>query len=152
MVIFGASGDLTKRKLFPALYSLAYRQLLPRSSAIVGVARTEESDDEFRERMKAAVAEFGRDEFREDVWEWLADGMHYVADSGQDPRGARELDSSRNGTGQPGLLPRCPSSRVRVNRRLGRQTQVEEWLDAPDRGEAVRSRPGVSAAVECTSS
>ena len=47
LVIFGASGDLTKRKLFPALYSLAYRRLLPEHFAVVGVARTEESDDDF---------------------------------------------------------------------------------------------------------
>jgi glucose-6-phosphate 1-dehydrogenase len=79
LVIFGASGDLTKRKLFPALYSLAYRQLLPEKFAIVGVARTAETDDEFRERMKAAVQEFGRDEFRDDVWQTLADGMRYVS-------------------------------------------------------------------------
>src|SRR5918911_147518 len=79
MVIFGASGDLTKRKLFPALYSLAYRGLLPEKFGVVGVARTDLGDDEFRERMKAAVQEFGRDEFREDVWQWLADGMHYAS-------------------------------------------------------------------------
>jgi len=79
MVIFGASGDLTKRKLFPALYSLALRQLLPEQFAVVGVARTEETDDAFRERMKAAVQEFGRDEFRDDVWEQLAAGMRYVS-------------------------------------------------------------------------
>src|SRR5205823_9460483 len=78
MVIFGASGDLTKRKLFPALYSLAVRQLLPEQFAVVGVARTEESDDDFRERMKAAGQEFGRDEFRDDVWERLAAGIRYV--------------------------------------------------------------------------
>jgi glucose-6-phosphate 1-dehydrogenase len=78
MVIFGASGDLTKRKLFPALYSLAVRELLPEQFAVVGVARTEESDDQFRERMKAAVQEFGRDEFRDDVWERLAAGIRYV--------------------------------------------------------------------------
>jgi glucose-6-phosphate 1-dehydrogenase len=78
MVIFGASGDLTKRKLFPALYSLAYRGLLPENFGVVGAARSELSDDEFRERMKAAVQEFGRDEFREDVWKWLADGMRYA--------------------------------------------------------------------------
>jgi glucose-6-phosphate 1-dehydrogenase len=78
MVIFGASGDLTKRKLLPAIYSLAFRQLLPEQFAVVGVARTEESDQAFRERMKAAVQEFGRDEFRDDVWEPLAAGMHYV--------------------------------------------------------------------------
>jgi glucose-6-phosphate 1-dehydrogenase len=84
MVIFGASGDLTKRKLFPALYSLAYRQLLPEKFGVVGVARTEETDEEFRERMKAAVQEFGRDDFREDVWQGLADGMHYVAGTADD--------------------------------------------------------------------
>jgi glucose-6-phosphate 1-dehydrogenase len=84
MVIFGASGDLTKRKLFPALYSLAYRQLLPEKFGVVGVARTEESDEEFRERMKAAVQEFGRDDFREDVWQGVADGMHYVAGTADD--------------------------------------------------------------------
>src|SRR6185369_10959271 len=79
MVIFGASGDLTKRKLFPALYSLAYRGLLPEHFAVVGVSRSEETDDEFRERMKAAVQEHSRDPFRDDVWEPLAEGMHYVA-------------------------------------------------------------------------
>jgi len=79
LVIFGASGDLTRRKLFPALYSLALRRLLPEKFAVVGVARSEESDDEFRERMKHAVQEFGRDEFKEDVWDWLAEGMRYVA-------------------------------------------------------------------------
>jgi glucose-6-phosphate 1-dehydrogenase len=65
MVIFGASGDLTKRKLFPALYSLALRHLLPEHFGIVGVSRTEESDDEFREGMKRAVQEFGRDAFQQ---------------------------------------------------------------------------------------
>jgi glucose-6-phosphate 1-dehydrogenase len=84
LVIFGASGDLTKRKLFPALYSLAYRQLLPEKFAIVGVARTAETDDEFRERMKAAVQEFGRDDFRDDVWQELADGMQYIGGDGNE--------------------------------------------------------------------
>jgi glucose-6-phosphate 1-dehydrogenase len=78
-VIFGASGDLTQRKLFPALYSLAYRRLLPEKFAVVGVARSEETDDEFRERMERAVREQARDPFRDDVWEPLADGIRYVA-------------------------------------------------------------------------
>ncbi len=78
LVIFGASGDLTQRKLFPALYSLAFRHLLPRNFGIVGVARTEESEDDFRERMKAAVQEHGRDPFRDDIWQALAEGMRYV--------------------------------------------------------------------------
>ncbi|MDP9307743.1 MAG: glucose-6-phosphate dehydrogenase [Actinomycetota bacterium] len=99
MVIFGASGDLTKRKLFPALYSLALRQLLPEKFGIVGVARTEETDDEFRERMKAAVQEFGRDEFRDDVWEWLAQGMHYVSDEGKLAEALRDLEERRGTAG-----------------------------------------------------
>jgi glucose-6-phosphate 1-dehydrogenase len=91
LVIFGASGDLTKRKLFPALYSLAVRRLLPDKFAVVGVARTEESDDEFRERMKEAVQKFGRDEFKEDVWNWLAAGMHYLATDFADEEGENRL-------------------------------------------------------------
>jgi glucose-6-phosphate 1-dehydrogenase len=79
LVIFGASGDLTKRKLFPALYSLALRRLLPEKFGIVGVARSEESDDQFREAMKAGVQEFGRDDFRDETWDWLAERMRYVA-------------------------------------------------------------------------
>ena len=78
LVIFGASGDLTHKKLFPALYSLAFRHLLPRNFAVLGVARTEGSDEQFREDMKAAVQEHGRDPFREDVWDTLAEGMRYL--------------------------------------------------------------------------
>src|SRR5258707_12998276 len=78
-VIFGASGDLTQRKLMPALYSLAYRRLLPEKFAVLGVARSHETDDGFRTRMEAAVKEFSRDPFKEEVWETLADGMRYVA-------------------------------------------------------------------------
>jgi glucose-6-phosphate 1-dehydrogenase len=99
MVIFGASGDLTTRKLFPALYSLAYRQLLPEKFGVLGVARTEGTDQEFRERMKAAVQEFGRDDFREDVWDELADGMHYVYDDDKLAAALRDLGERRGTTG-----------------------------------------------------
>src|SRR5215213_2378695 len=89
LVIFGASGDLTRRKLFPALYSLALRRLLPERFAVVGVARSESSDDDFRERMKEAVQKYGRDEFRDEAWDSLAEGMRYVStdfadDDGED--------------------------------------------------------------------
>src|SRR5438270_10903818 len=79
LVIFGASGDLTQKKLFPALYSLAFRRLLPAKFAVVGVARTEESDEDFKARMKDAVQKHGRDEFRDDVWDAFAEGMRYIA-------------------------------------------------------------------------
>jgi glucose-6-phosphate 1-dehydrogenase len=78
LVIFGASGDLTRRKLFPALYSLAFRRLLPESFGLLGVARSEETADDFRERMKEAVQQFARDPFRDDVWNPLAEAMRYV--------------------------------------------------------------------------
>jgi glucose-6-phosphate 1-dehydrogenase len=91
LVIFGASGDLTSRKLIPALYSLAYRRLLPEKFAIVGAARSDEGDDQFRERMKRAVQEYARDPFRDEVWESLASGMHYVTLDFGDERREDEL-------------------------------------------------------------
>src|SRR5213594_152196 len=87
VVIFGASGDLTQRKLIPAMYSLAYRRLLPENFAVLGVARTPASDDEFRERMQEAVKNHARDEFRADVWESLAAGMRYLSTDFADDRG-----------------------------------------------------------------
>jgi glucose-6-phosphate 1-dehydrogenase len=79
LVVFGASGDLTQRKLLPAVYSLAVRNLLPDEFAVVGVARTKESGTEFTRRMKEAVREFGRDPLDERVWRRLAAGMRYVS-------------------------------------------------------------------------
>jgi glucose-6-phosphate 1-dehydrogenase len=78
LVIFGASGDLTKRKLFPALYALAFRGLLPERFGVLGIARTEHSTEEFVAQMEAAVREFGRDEFREEVWEAIARDTRYL--------------------------------------------------------------------------
>ncbi|HEY7371816.1 MAG TPA: glucose-6-phosphate dehydrogenase [Polyangia bacterium] len=60
MVIFGASGDLARRKLLPALYSLTRDRLLPSRFAIVGFARRAVSDDAFRAEMRAACDEFAR--------------------------------------------------------------------------------------------
>lgn len=60
IVIFGASGDLTYRKLLPSLYSLACSDLLPDDFVIVGVARSDLTDDDFRERMLQGVRTFGR--------------------------------------------------------------------------------------------
>ncbi len=89
LVIFGASGDLTRRKLLPAIYSLAVRNLLPERFGIVGVARSPETDADFRERMKESVRRFGRDKLDEKVWRRLAAGMRYVStdfssDGGED--------------------------------------------------------------------
>lgn len=58
LVIFGASGDLTKRKLVPALYKLFSRNLLPEKFAIIGVGRTSYSDEEFRAKMHSALGQY----------------------------------------------------------------------------------------------
>ncbi len=55
LVIFGASGDLTARKLIPALFSLKSQNLLPEKFTILGIGRTKITTEEFREKMKAAI-------------------------------------------------------------------------------------------------
>jgi glucose-6-phosphate 1-dehydrogenase len=79
MVIFGASGDLTRRKLIPALYNLALERLLPSGFSVVGIARQEMDTSTFRARMREAVDEFSRRRPVDDaVWESFADGISYV--------------------------------------------------------------------------
>jgi glucose-6-phosphate 1-dehydrogenase len=92
LVIFGASGDLTHKKLMPALYSLAYRRLLPSRFAIIGISRTDETDDGFRDAMKQAVQRYSRDEFRQDVWDELAESMRYIATDFADDAGESKLE------------------------------------------------------------
>jgi glucose-6-phosphate 1-dehydrogenase len=135
LVIFGASGDLTKRKLFPALYSLAFRRLLPENFAIVGLSRSEETDDEFRERMKEAVTEYGRDEFRDDVWEQLAAGMRYVAMDFADEEGEdrlvetlNEVDEERGTRGnRVYYLATPPDVFPTVVREVGKRRKTQGW-------------------------
>src|SRR4051812_27031341 len=79
VVIFGASGDLARRKLIPALYRLVQERLLPAEFAIIGLGRTPMTDDEYREKMKAAVVEFSESKnVDEEVWRSFAAGMRYL--------------------------------------------------------------------------
>jgi glucose-6-phosphate 1-dehydrogenase len=80
MVIFGANGDLTKRKLLPALYRLAYERRLSAGCAVLGISRTPMSDDQFRGKMCESVREFLEDSpFDQDVWAAFAQGLFYMA-------------------------------------------------------------------------
>src|SRR5438105_7236317 len=72
VVIFGASGDLTARKLIPAVYNLAYDNLLPADFFLVGYGRTAIPDDEFRKIASDAIKEFSRRELNEEVWGRIA--------------------------------------------------------------------------------
>jgi glucose-6-phosphate 1-dehydrogenase len=79
MVIFGASGDLAKRKLMPALYNLAHEGALPERFNLVGAARREQTDDEFREVAKEAIESNSRREPDSQVLDGLLERMRYVA-------------------------------------------------------------------------
>ena len=79
LVIFGASGDLTQRKLIPALYALAHDGLLPAGQVVIGFARPEYTDEAFRSAMREACDKFARIKpVDEAVWENFAKGLHYV--------------------------------------------------------------------------
>jgi len=85
MVIFGATGDLTKRKLIPALYNLITNGLLPEEFAVVGVGRTPLSDDEFRRRMAEDLRRFATVEVDGEKVDWLTRRLRYVAGEAGDP-------------------------------------------------------------------
>ena len=79
MVIFGASGDLTKRLLMPALYNLHSDGLLPAQFAVVGIALDELTTDTFRERMSRDIRQFNtRTDFDEKAWNDLCGRLYYT--------------------------------------------------------------------------
>ena len=91
LTIFGASGDLTRRKIFPALYALAYRELLPEQFAVLGVARSEMESDQFVASMEQGVREFARDEFKQEPWDFLAERTRYLATEFADEEGENRV-------------------------------------------------------------
>jgi len=135
LVIFGASGDLTHKKLMPALYALMLRRLLPPRFAIVGVARTEGDDDGFRKDMKEAVQKHARDEFREDVWDELAESLHYIATDFADEGGENKLatlliklDKERDlGGNRVYYLAVPPAAFPTIVEALGKRRTAQGW-------------------------
>jgi glucose-6-phosphate 1-dehydrogenase len=77
IVIFGASGDLTSRKLIPALYSNYRKKRLPDKVYVIGFSRSNYSDDSFREKLKGAVAAFNPNQYENDIWKEFAQNLHY---------------------------------------------------------------------------
>ncbi|TFB97276.1 MULTISPECIES: glucose-6-phosphate dehydrogenase [Cryobacterium] len=78
LVIFGVTGDLSRKKLMPAVYDLANRGLLPPGFALVGFARRDWDNEDFMQVVHDSVKEFARTEFHEDVWAQLAEGIRFV--------------------------------------------------------------------------
>ncbi|MFO7250912.1 MAG: glucose-6-phosphate dehydrogenase [Actinomycetes bacterium] len=105
LVLFGVTGDLAKRKLLPAIYDLGNRGLLPPGFSLVGFARRDWTHEDFAKVAHDAVKEHARTPFREEVWQQLRQGMHFVKgefgdDAAFDNLAAelREIDRTR-GTG-----------------------------------------------------
>src|SRR5438552_46478 len=92
MVIFGAAGDLTRRKLIPALYNLGKYRLLSREFAVIGVARNAMSTDEFRSKLLKDLEEFAEDKIDADLREWFERHMYYVTGEFDDPNTYQQLN------------------------------------------------------------
>src|SRR3954454_3105365 len=79
LVIFGATGDLTKRKLFPALYNLAVGGLLPKEFAVVGVSRVDTSEDALRDRLKEDLEQLAGETIDPAISGPLLKNFYYLA-------------------------------------------------------------------------
>jgi glucose-6-phosphate 1-dehydrogenase len=107
IVIFGASGDLTHRKIIPALYNLLREKMLPERFAIVGYARTEWTDDQFRDEARKSIEEFSRTPLEDQYWEPFAEALSYRFGPFDDPKAFHplhdhlaELDEKRGTEGR----------------------------------------------------
>lgn len=101
MVIFGATGDLTKRKLLPALYNLAKAKLLSRKFALIGAAFDDLTTESFRQQLAQDIKTFALSEVDDEVWQWLEKRIHYVQGDFRDEtfyRRLRELCAEVCGT------------------------------------------------------
>lgn len=115
LVIFGASGDLTARKLLPALFNLGVDNLLPPEFALVGFGRKEMPDAAFREMALQEIAKYSRRAFRPEIWQRVGDNTFYQAGAYDDPAAFQAL-KQRIGA---------------VETRLGRELQVVFYISTP---------------------
>ncbi|MEO7165448.1 MAG: glucose-6-phosphate dehydrogenase [Spartobacteria bacterium] len=91
VVIFGATGDLTHRKLVPALYNIAADGELPPAVAVVGFARRPKTDDEFRAEMEEATRKHSRQTVRDEIWKGFAESLFYHQSEFGDESGYKKL-------------------------------------------------------------
>ncbi len=115
VVIFGASGDLTARKLIPAVYNLGRDNLLPADFHLIGFGRKAMSDDAFRSLAGDAIREFSRREIDQDIWPRLASHSTYVA----------------GGYDEPAAFERLARQIEALEQRLGRNVQRLFYVSTP---------------------
>jgi glucose-6-phosphate 1-dehydrogenase len=91
MVIFGAGGDLTKRKLLPALYNLKVNNLLPNEFAIIGFSNNQFNSEQFRESQSKDIHEFATTKVDDETWNWFNERIEYVQCDFADPAAYKRL-------------------------------------------------------------
>jgi len=91
MVIFGASGDLTKRKLIPALLNLAAAKLLPEQFAIIGLANIDQTTDTFRRYLTDEINRYASCPVTPEMWNWILKRVYYIRGDFQDPKAFEQL-------------------------------------------------------------
>jgi glucose-6-phosphate 1-dehydrogenase len=140
MVIFGASGDLTKRKLVPALYSLARDRLLPSTFNVVGVARRDLEQGAVRQAMREATDKYARRRPVEDeLWRSFSEGIFYVNGTFEDPatyerlkQRLAEIDKQRDtGGNRVFYLSTPPSEYPVIVQQLGRAGLINRDTNGP---------------------
>lgn len=140
-IIFGASGDLTRRKLIPALYNLKDSGLLPEDFEVIGFAVTPMNDDSFREEMQNAVQQTKEaHRFKPDVWEDFADRLHYITADFESPEGyiqlnklLTEIEVRRGQTGKRLFyLATPPSFYVKIIEKLRANSLVTNTAETDD--------------------
>jgi glucose-6-phosphate 1-dehydrogenase len=117
LVLFGVTGDLSRKKLMPAIYDLANRGLLPPGFSLVGFARRDWADMDFAQVVHDAVREHARTPFRESVWNTLAEGFRFVPGDFSDDAAfeqladtVKELSESRGTGGNTAFYLSVPPS------------------------------------------
>jgi glucose-6-phosphate 1-dehydrogenase len=139
MVLFGVTGDLSRKKLMPAIYDLANRGLLPPGFALVGFARRDWADQDFGQVVHESVRAHARTPFREDVWRTLSEGFRFVPGTFDDPAAfdllagtVYDLEQERGTGGNLAFyLSIPPSSFAQVCQQLERsrlaRTEDDSW-------------------------
>jgi glucose-6-phosphate 1-dehydrogenase len=117
MVLFGVTGDLSRKKVMPAIYDLANRGLLPAGFSLIGFARRDWADEDFAQIVHDSVRQHSRTEFREEVWKQLAEGFRFVSGDFDDDeafanlrRTIEELDETRGTGGNHAFYMAIPPS------------------------------------------
>jgi glucose-6-phosphate 1-dehydrogenase len=105
LVIFGATGDLSKRKLLPAIYNLAHEGALPERFHLIGNSRTEMSDDEFRDLARDSIRQFSRRAPDDTVLEALVEPMRYVSGSFDDDSVYQQIGQCADKFDEEGVQP-----------------------------------------------